>query len=179
MPQVDISKSDNIPVYGESEYKNVTTFREKLSELIQPHQFGRVINIDDDRFVWQYMPSVNETYEYVEGPHRHTNRGDVEVWELEPGESDVLLGENAYVMIEALYKKIKAKQVISSKPEMKPGQARAFGFYDDISQVALIKKIFLGVVKPEFAGIDTTASMARKLVDEPDRRESTKTKQAA
>lgn len=156
MPRVNLDKSPNVPVYGQSEYKNVSLFREKLLELFQPQLFVRVINIDDERFVWQYMPAENEHESYDGEMHRIIDRDPVEVWELEPGESDVLLGQNAYVMIEGLYKKFKAKAIIEKKPDMKPGQARAFAFFDDLSQVDFIKKVYQGVVKPSFSGIDSS-----------------------
>lgn len=115
------------------------------------HEFVRVINIDDQPFYWQYLPSFAEEFEFTPDPMKITRRAGVEAYRLDPGESEVLIGENAYVMIEALYKKLRGKEVIERNPNTPAGVARAFGFDDDIAQEQLIKKIYLGKETPGFS----------------------------
>jgi hypothetical protein len=114
------------------------------------HDYVRVINCDSEPIRWQYMPSTSEEIHFTADPMKITSRGDVEVYLLNPGESEVLLGENAYIMIEALYKQIVAKKVTSTG-EAAPGVARSFNFSDPIKQDEWINKIYIGKETPNFS----------------------------
>lgn len=127
-----------------------TTFRDKLQELFSPTDFVRVINIDDEPFTWQYLPSTKEKIDILPDFTKDTYREDPEVHTMAPAESRVLFGESAYIMIEGLYKSLAAKKVIKDKPNMQPGQARNFNLSDESAQSAYIKEIFLGKENPQF-----------------------------
>lgn len=148
MPQLN-PKSNNA-TYGTSPANNSLTFRERLMERFLSHEYVRVINVDNEPVRWQYMPAHSESETITSDPMKVVTRGDVEVYLLNPGESEVLLGENAYIMIEVLYKQIVTKRTISSSPDMQPGQARNFNFTDAIKQEEYINKIFLGKESPNF-----------------------------
>ena len=120
-------------------------FRERLRDRYKTHEFVRVVNIDDEPFIWQYMPeSGEETAQSSDGMHRIITRSRPEAWFIEPGETEVLQGANADVMIESLYKKVSAKRIISKTPNQAPTSARNFNWTDPIAQEEAIDRIYLG-----------------------------------
>jgi hypothetical protein len=135
--------------------ENNTLFREKLMKRFSAIDFVRVINPDTEDFTWQFMPQSKEveTFDNTSStvPMKNTHREPPEVYKLAPGESAVIQGANAYVMIEALGKRLMAKKVISKTPEIAPGQARQLGFSDDLRQQEVIDMIYLGKNMPAFA----------------------------
>lgn len=127
------------------------TFRERLMNRFAAHEWVRVINIDDEPFYWQYMPAHNETFNYTSTPMKETYRESAEAWMLEPGSSEVIIGENAYVMIDGLYKKLVAKGYLQKNGEFSAGQpGRNFNWSDAKQQEDLIDKIYLGKETPSF-----------------------------
>lgn len=119
----------------------------------QPHEYVRVINIDDEPLKWQYLPSHSEQHTFTPDPMKITTRGDVEVYLLNPGESEVLLGECAYIMIEDLYKKLSAKKALSGVDILdKERTAVNFNFTDAGKQEEIIDRIYLGKEAPMFSG---------------------------
>jgi hypothetical protein len=100
MPRLKDAKT-----YGAQDVDSKLSFRERLMTRFQSHEYVRVKNIDNEPFRWQYLPSHNEEIEFTPDPMKITHRDDVETYILNPGKSEVIIGENAYVMIEALYKK--------------------------------------------------------------------------
>lgn len=152
MPRLQASSNpDQLVPYGVNTADNRLTFRERLMKRFAAHEWVRVINIDNEAFTWQYMPEHNEKFEFTPDPMKITYRGDPEMYILSPGEDEVIIGENAFVMIEALYKKVISKRVIAKSPNMQPGQARAFNWTDGIAQDELIDRIFLGKESPRFS----------------------------
>lgn len=161
MPQLNPHQNQNPTA---TTIKENTPFRERLRERYDPTDFVRVINIDNESFNWQYFPSTGEeTYftdngavRVTEGRQRFTSdysgkiAGNEQIWEIEPGESEILLGENADLMIEGLYKKLVAKKRTQDSPNRKPTDALSFNWNDGLVQEQMIEKIFLGVEKPTF-----------------------------
>lgn len=127
-------------------------FRERLMDRFRPNDFVRVINPDNEAFVWSYLPTAKEDLQMSsDGMHRYAMRDDAEWYQLDPGESEVIVGENAYVMIEALFKKMVAKKLYDTQGEYKQGMpARNFNFSDALAQEQLIDKIYLGKEQPNF-----------------------------
>lgn len=138
--------------YGTNPLNNALSFRERLMERFQPHEYVRVINIDNAPITWQYLPSHSEHVTFTADPMKITHREDVEVYMLNPGESEVLLGENAYLMIENLYKQMAAKKAIEKAPKISEGQSRNFNFSDAQKQEEYIDRILLGKESPSFGG---------------------------
>lgn len=173
MPLVKSTSDKPVVPYGVSSADNQKLFQERLMDRFQPQEYVKVINVDDEPFRWQYLPAHNEEYEYTsDGMHRHTRREAPEVWELEPGESETILGANAYLMIEALYKKLVSKKAIT-KIQVKPGMARAFNYADGTQQDHWINQIFIGKEVPTFTalndskGSDATSEPIKRSVGRP------------
>lgn len=152
MPLLNEEQAQN-KVYGtDGSFSQRKIFRERLMDRFSSHEWVRVINPDDEDFYWQYLPQHSETMEFTpDGMQKLTEREPVEAWILHPGESEVIIGENAYVMIDSLYKKLVAKGYLHKhgpNPERNPG--RNFNWSDSRQQEELIDKIFLGKETPEF-----------------------------
>lgn len=159
MPQINPSKEATATVIKEGK-----AFRERLRDRYQPSQFVRVINIDNEPFSWQYLPTEGETEEFTDngavrvitGRARFDSKyetkipGNEQLWMINPGESEVLIGENADLMIEGLYKRLVAKKRITENPDIEPTKARSFNWTDGLLQEQMIDKIFLGVERPNF-----------------------------
>lgn len=148
-----------------------TTLHEKLLKLFNPTDFVRVINIDTEPYVWQYMPASKEnvTFDMDSStvPMKNTYREAPEIYQLQPGQSAIIVGSSAYLMIEGLIKRMIAEQTISRQPNMQPGQARKFAYGDDIKQQELIKEIYLGKEMPgATAPIETTVDEDSKDIDD-------------
>lgn len=129
-----------------------TMFREKLVDLFGAADWVRVINPDTQDFSWQYMPESKEHVSFDSSsstvPMKITHRDDPEVYRLQPGQSAVIVGANAYLMIEGLAKRMMADKTISKMPNVRPGEARNFNFSDDAAQQMFINEIYLGKVTP-------------------------------
>lgn len=146
MPRISLDQANG----ASSSLPNQATLRERLLNRFAAHEWVRVINIDDEPLYWQYLPIHGEEFEYTKDPARHVYRTDPEAYMLEPGESEVLIGECAYLMIENLYKKLVAKKAIARKPKVKDGEARPFNWSDGNVQEIIIDQIYLGREKPQF-----------------------------
>lgn len=154
MPKVVANSTQTVTPYGVTENSNALSLQDRLLERFKPHEYVKVINVDDEPYMWQYMPSELEEYDYTsDGMHRHTRRSDPEVWQLEPGESETIIGANALLMIDGLYKKMKSKNVIATT-DVKPGQARAFNYADGNSQEQWIDRILIGKEVPSFISLN-------------------------
>lgn len=146
----EVAQSDNIP------------FRERLFKRFKSHEFVRVKNIDNEPFEWQWFPSSGEEM-LADGDMRPTFgrryfnedyslmlSGNEQFWSMPAGESEVLLGENAYLFVEGLYKRVMAKRAIKKTPKQDPTKPRSFNWTDGNAQENLIDEIFLGVESPQF-----------------------------
>lgn len=152
MPKVDPSQQAAVTQaqpYGVAPTNNTKTLQERLMERFAAHEFVMVENIDDETLVWQYLPASSEEFEYTPDPMKITRRGQPELWSLEAGAQEALIGANAYLMIDALYKKLVAKKVLSSGPSV-PGQAKNFNYADGGQQEDFISRIVKGKVQPSF-----------------------------
>jgi len=152
MPKLNPSK---VKVYRPDSANNRLSFRERLLERFAPHEYVRVINIDNAPVKWQYLPSHAEEVTYTADPMKITTRGEVEVYLLNPGESEVLLGECAILFFDVLFKQMQSKRVIEHNPEVGPGIARNFNFSDAIAQEEFIDKAYLGKENPNFSSYET------------------------
>ena len=138
-------------------------FRDRLRDRYKPTDNVRVINIDNEPYEWEYFPidgeeetfTDNGTKRVVSGRRSfvagfsQTVPGNEQTWEIGPGDSEVLLGANADLFIEGLYKRLVAKKRVS-ETKVTETQARAFNWNDGLLQEQMIDKIYLGVVKPNF-----------------------------
>lgn len=151
MPRLNPKSS---PAYGKGTINNSLSFRERLMDRFQAHEYVRVINPDTAPIVWQYLPTHAEHITMTPDPIQDMHRDDVEQYMLNPGESEVILGENAYVMIEALYKQIVAKKTIEASPDIDETRARNFNYTDANKQEYWIDKILIGKETPNFGNFE-------------------------
>lgn len=143
-------------------------FRERLRDRYAPSEYVRVQNIDDEPYQWQYFPTAGEDTSFtdngnvrvVEGRQSFTKNyeqaipGNEQVWVMNVDETEVLVGENADLFIEGLYKRLVAKQRIHDDPikedDREKVKVRKFNWNDGLLQEQMIDKIFLGKVQPDF-----------------------------
>jgi hypothetical protein len=147
-------------LYGVNAGQLPTTFREKLSKLFKASDFVRVMNIDSAPFTWQALDPSDEDYNIVPGPQKTTIRKLPKLFTIKSGQSMVLEGWNAYIMIENLYKKVAAQDRIakkSSAQQADPKYVTAFVWSDEDQQSSYIDRIFVGQEQPTFAGAMATS----------------------
>lgn len=139
-------------------------FRERLRERYSPTDFVRVMNIDTAPFEWQYFPVDGEDISFTDNGavrvvvgRQHFDKryenvlpGNEQIWSISPGDSEVLLGANADLFIEGLYKQMIAKKVLLNKSDGEKSMAKSFNFSDGLMQEKYIDEIFLGVERPNF-----------------------------
>jgi hypothetical protein len=173
MPQINPREASTVSRAIATDKKSV---RERLYEKFKPSQFVRVKNIDDEAYEWQFMPAEAEIENQEDGGATHAIYGrqgfnsnytsiipgNEQIWSIEAGASEVLLGENAYLFIDGLYKRIVAKRAIAKKPDIAPSQARNFNWTDGNMQEQIINEIFLGIENPRFQDVPTTQKQAVK-----------------
>lgn len=149
------------------------TFRERLIDRFAPHEYVRVKNLDDEPLEWEWMPSTGEQESFTDNgavrvisgrrsftsDFSHQIPGNERRWVMNAGDEEVLLGENAYLMIEALYKKLVTKQVVAASPNQEQTKARNFNWNDGKRQEETINKIIIRVEKPNF---DAPAPVSKK-----------------
>ena len=159
MPQVT-----NVDDFISEPTSNRENFRQRLMKRFSATDWVRVMNVDNETFVWQFMPESKEHIEFTSDPSKMIYRDQPEVWQLASGQSDVIPGANAYVMIEALYKKVSSKKLIMDKGEAKPGEARNFNWTDSGAQEYWINQIYKGKEVPQFSStpVNTTADDVSK-----------------
>lgn len=150
MPQIkteDIGKHD---IYGDSDIDVSITIRDRLLKRFKAHELIQVMNIDDERFEWQFLPDHAETNTLTEEGIKVTEREDPELWAIEPGETDVMTGACGFLMIENLYKKVVIKRVGIVEHPDNAKQIKNFNFKDPVRAEQIIDLIFLGKVTPSF-----------------------------
>lgn len=166
MPQLNHKQNQSPTATSIKENK---AFRDRLRDRYQPAQYVRVINIDNEPFTWQFFPGPasgvageEEFFDdggrtrHIDGRARFDSKyetklpGNEQMWMINPGESEVIIGENADLMIEGLYKRLVAKKKIGERPDIEKTQARSFNWNDGLMQEQMIDKIFLGIEQPNF-----------------------------
>jgi len=148
------------PLYGVTVDNRPKPIAEKLADLFKPSDFVRVINIDNQDFQWQALNPKDETYFMEPGPQKTTVRGKPRVYTIRAGQSLVLEGWNAQIMIEQLYKKVSAKAILEHRRDVSDGKPTDIPLQwgDSEKQDFYIKKIFIGVETPSFGQYDVARS---------------------
>lgn len=159
MPQVNQTNEPTATTIRENK-----PFRDRLRDRYAPTQFVRVINIDNEEFTWQYFPIDGEEESFtdngavrvISGRQRFIPGfeskipGKEQVWALGAGETEVLVGANADLFIEGLYKRLVAKKRLNTVSNDPKRPEINFNFSDGLAQEQMIDKILLGVVNPNF-----------------------------
>lgn len=168
MPQ--ITRAEAAPALGATPVSENKMFRERLMDRFSPSDFVRVRNIDDEEFQWKWMPTSGEEVSMDDGgqvriisgreafsPDFSTRiLGNEQIWSIPAGEEEVIIGENAYLFIEGLYKTMVAKAVVAATPDMK--SARNFNWTDGTKQEEMINKIFIRKEQPQFGGVSNVGT---------------------
>ena len=150
MPQIQAKDIKQHEIYGQTDVDLSITFRDRLMNRFAAHEFVQVMNIDDEPMEWQYLPEYAEQISSTDEGTKITKRDDPELWRIEPGETDVLNGACAYLMIENLYKKLVIKKVgVVEKPQSGK-EVRNFNFKDPLRAEQIIDMIYQGKVNPSF-----------------------------
>lgn len=169
MPQ--ITRAEAAPSLGATAVSENKLFRERLMDRFAPSDFVRVKNIDDAPFQWKWMPTSGEDItmddggqvRIISGREAFTRDfssripGNEQIWEIAPGEEEVIIGENAYLFIEGLYKTLVAKAVVAANPDTK--SARNFNWTDGAKQEEMINKIFIRKEQPQFGGASNVGTI--------------------
>jgi hypothetical protein len=164
MPQIQPGQvalgQDGAPkLYGVDKVENTVPFQEKLMRHFKPQEFVTIKNIDDEAVYWQYMPADNEQENFSEdGMQRQINREAPEMWVIQPGETEVLVGASAYRALDVMYKNFTAKSTLRrfsdpSKPQFNEKNEhlpKNFNFADGGAQDAFIERAYLGKAMPSF-----------------------------
>jgi hypothetical protein len=133
------------------------TFRERLEKRFTANDFVRVVNPDNEEFTWQALDPKTESYFIDRGPMKNTTRGNPRLYRIGPGQSLVLEGWNAQLMIDKLYRKLKAKNALSRRAGLSHDDAMKknlgdipINWADGDQQEAYIDQVFVGVENPSF-----------------------------
>lgn len=157
--QTDIKKNE---IYGQDDTDVSLTIRERLLKRFAAHQHVQVMNIDDEPIEWQFLPDYAEKSYLTEEGIKITEREDPELWMIAPGETDVISGACAFIMIENLYKKMVIKKVGVVEHPTSAKQIKNFNFKDPIRADQIIDKIFIGVVDPSFNQLQSNQVTPKK-----------------
>lgn len=154
--------------------KEAKPFRDRLRDRYAPTEYVRVINIDNAPFEWQYFPIDGEDVGFtdagavrvVNGRRSFTKNyetsipGNEQLWSIDAGDSEVLLGANADLFIEGLFKRMVVKGTLrkflgdsydpKDRRDYKNSPEVKFNWNDGLVQEQFIDKIFLGVEEPDF-----------------------------
>lgn len=164
MPQ--INRSHASATIGAASFQDNKLFRERLMDRFAPSDYVRVKNIDDQDFEWKWMPTTGEDTTMDDGGQvrivsgresfsKDFSRrlpGNEQIWKITAHDEEVLIGENAYLFIEGLYKTLVAKSVVAKNPDTK--SARNFNWTDGAKQEEMIDKIFIRKEQPQFGAQD-------------------------
>lgn len=148
------------PMYGTQAAALPKRLGEKLRELWEPHEYVRIMNIDDETFYWQVLSPQDERYDIDRGPTKITYRNPPKQYSLKPGESMPLEGWNAYVAVEQLLKKVTAKNMNVKGQQQKDSDGRPMeriiNWEDPHTWDVYLPRIFMGRETPKF-GDDVAA----------------------
>jgi hypothetical protein len=147
VPQIDPNAVADGQLHGVKEFDNNLSMRERMAKRFRAHDTVQVKNIDNEPIRWQWLAEDDETFEMDEDI-KIVHRGRPGLWQVEPGEKDVLEGGCAYIMIEALFKKMAVKKVGIVEHPLDEREIRNFSFDDPDAQEAFIDRVFIGRMSP-------------------------------
>lgn len=156
-------------LYGVYKPSQNEPFQEKLYQMFKPQEFVTIKNVDDEPIFWQYLPDDKESFAMSDdGMQKQTFREQPEQWYLGAGETDVLVGANAYRALDVMYKAVAAKSTLkkfrdpASPLFNKDGQhlPKNFNFADGGLQDEVIGSAYLGKATPVFDGYQPQTPVA-------------------
>lgn len=180
--QVQPGQNGAPDLYGVGNVENTIPFQERLMRLFQPQEFVTIKNIDDEPVYWQYLPAHAEDKQFTpDGMQQITTRSTPEMWVINPGDTEVLVGASAYMALDVMYKNCTAKRtlkrsgVTASFDKDNSHIPKNFNFADGGAQEIFIKQAYLGKATPTFGAQPTAevdaAEVAKRLVNTPNSKE--------
>lgn len=162
MPQVTPMQStagqNGAPeIYGQGLQVDNVPFQDRVAKLFKPTEWVEIKNIDDEPLYWQYMPTDNEQIDFTEdGTQTIVTRKAPEMWVIEPGKTEPVIGASAYRALDVLYKQMSAKKVLAKFTDPAKGEfdaagghvPRNFNFSDSSAQEKILKAAFIGKANP-------------------------------
>lgn len=144
-------------LYGVDKVENAIPFQERLMRLFQPQDFVTIKNIAEEPILWQYLPSHAEDIQHEPGTQMKTVvRGTPEMWVINPGTTETLVGASAYMALDVMYKYVTASKTLkqsgitTSYDKENNHLPKNFNFADGGAQEAFIKQAYLGKATPQF-----------------------------
>lgn len=163
-------------LYGVGKTENTVPFQERLMRFFKPQEFVTIKNIDTVACYWQYMPADNEHEAFSEdGMQQIITRESPEMWVINPGDTEVLVGASAYRALDVMYKNYSAKKMLqrfndpNSPLYDEKGQhlPKNFNFADGGAQDEFIENAYLGKATPTFQGFEQPPAMPNVVAPPP------------
>jgi hypothetical protein len=148
VPKVDPQKLAPKDLYGVEEIDNKLNMRERLHKRFRPHDTVQVKNIDDEELEWQWLSEDDESYVIDDSNIKIVSREMPGLWRLAPGETDILEGACAYIMMDVLFKKMSVKRVGVNEHPLDEREIRNFAFDDPQAQEHFIDRVYVGKMSP-------------------------------
>lgn len=162
MPRIPKEKLAPSDLYGMTRVETNISFRDRMKKRFRPTDTVKVRNITNKKVEWQWFDELDETYTIEDETNiKIVDREDPGLWELGPGETDVLIGACAYMFIDALYKQVcilKTGIVINPLSER---EIRNFSIDDPEKQEQFIDAVFEGKLSPNDMQLAAIAEMGR------------------
>jgi hypothetical protein len=155
-------------LYGTKPVENTLPFQERLMRRFSPQDFVVIKNIDDEAVYWQYLPAHHEQKDFTpDGMQQITTRQEPEMWTIEAGAQEVLVGASAYMALDVMYKNTTAKMTLkrSKNPNSSTFDAKGehlpknFNFADGGLQEDFIDQAYLGKANPTFNATPVSESV--------------------
>lgn len=145
MPRLPKAEVEQSQIYGTAKIDSNLTMRERMKKLFRPSDTVKVRNVTNQKLKWQWLDEEDEDYTIEDETNiKIVQREDPGVWELDGGQTDILPGSCAYIMIEQQFKMVcimKTGIVITPHAE---NEIRNFSFDDPEAQERFISMVFAG-----------------------------------
>lgn len=149
MPRIAKDQVAPHQLYGMTKVDNNLTMGMRIRKRFRPGDTVKVHNITSTAIQWQWLDEQDETYTIEDETNiKITNREVPGLWELGPGETDVLPGACAYLFIEALYKQVCVMKTGIVLHPLDEREIRNFSLDDPERQEQFIDAVFVGKLTP-------------------------------
>lgn len=149
MPRIRKDKVAPQDLYGVSKVDNNLSMRERIKERFRPSDTVEVKNITNQEITWQWLDEEDESYSIEDDTNiKIVEREDPSLWVLGAGETDVLPGACAYLMIEALFKLVCVMKIGIVLHPLDEREVKNFSFDDPERQEQFIDAVFVGKLTP-------------------------------
>lgn len=149
MPRIPKEQVQPSDLYGMTKVDNNLSMRERIKKRFRPTDTVKVRNITNVDCKWQWFNEEDESYTIEDDTNiKITDRDEPGLWQLDAGETDVLIGACAYMMIEALYKQVCIMKIGIVINPLSENEVRNFSIDDPEKQEQFIDTVFLQKLSP-------------------------------